>query len=423
MFSIETFAYSSLKATLLVKTYSRVDTMRFNDIISMSLQGLSSRKLRFALNLIGILIGCAAITGLIALTQGLSDNITGQLGGLGAKTITVRTGSGFGPPSSNTRQAPSVTLDWRELNTIKEVSGVKLATPIASGKSVSYTLKGITYYVSATGVTDEYFTINEGLVVEEGRTFVRNEKGTAIIGYGIAHQDLKQVIKVGDRLKLSSEVSNVGKTLTLRIVGILEEVGGQFGSDSSLFISLDSYDQFFETNGVYSSIQVQAEDWVDVEFVADTIEDNINGVTASTAASTLETINSVISTIESVLAGIAAISLLVAGVGIVNTMIVSVMERTKEIGTMKALGAKSMDVLLLFISEAAMTGFVGGVLGALFGFLLADVVGDYVGLSASPTVFLGVLVICFAVVTSIVSGLYPAWNASRLNPVEALRGE
>ncbi|MCJ7731541.1 ABC transporter permease [Candidatus Bathyarchaeota archaeon] len=398
--------------------------MRATDIISMSFEGLNSRKFRFALNLIGILIGCAAVTGLITLTQGMSVEISGQLGSLGGSTITVMAGSRFGPGSNMGNQANTVTLDWREVKIISGLSDVKLVAPIASGGSASYTLKGDTYYVSITGITDLYFSINEGTVVEDGRTFTRNDNGVAIIGYGVANPSTGDGnIKVGDRVKLTSEVNNVEKVLTVRIIGILEETGGMMGGDTSFYIPLDTYEQFFITNGVYSSIQVIADEGVNIEYLADTIEEKISGITALTAASTMEMINSVIGTIEAVLGGVAAISLLVAGVGIVNTMTVSVMERTKEIGTMKAIGAKSRDILYLFISEAAMTGFAGGILGALFGFLLGNVVGNYVGISASPTLILGMLVVGFAMVTSIISGLYPAWSASNLNPVEALRGE
>ncbi len=395
--------------------------MNLVDFTQMSIDSISSRKMRFALNLIGILIGCAAVTGLITLTQGMSNDITGELGTLGVNTINVMAGSGFGP-SSMSSQTVSVTLDWRELSIIEGLSDVELAAPIESGGAASYTLKGDTYYVSITGVTDLYFQINEGTVVEEGRELTRNDKGVAVIGYGIANPSTgDDLIEVGDRVKLTSEVKNVEKTITVRVIGIMEEAGGMMSSDSSVYIPLDTYEQFFETNGVYSSIQVLAKDDVNIEYLADTIEEKIDGVMALTAASTMEMINSVIGTIEAVLGGVAAISLLVAGVGIVNTMMVSVMERTKEIGTMKAIGAKSSDILYLFISEAAMTGLMGGVIGALFGFVLGDVVGGIVGVGASPTLALGGLVVGFAIVTSVLSGLYPAWNASKMNPVEALR--
>jgi putative ABC transport system permease protein len=134
-------------------------------------------------------------------------------------------------------------------------------------------------------------------------------------------------------------------------------------------------------------------------------------------------VNTILGTIQGVLGGIAAISLVVAGVGIINTMTISVLERTREIGTLKALGAKSRDVLFMFLSEAVLTGVVGGLIGAFGGFGLSVAVGNYIGLAPDLSLSLGVLVVGFAVVTCVLSGLYPAWHASRMNPVEALRYE
>ena len=154
------------------------------------------------------------------------------------------------------------------------------------------------------------------------------------------------------------------------------------------------------------------------------IEDKLGDrASVVTAASAQENVGAVLGTVQSVLGSIAGISLLVAGVGIVNTMTVSVMERTKEIGTMKAVGAKSMDVMLMFLSEAMLTGMIGGFIGAAFGFLLANVIGRFINLPTDSSLILGVEVVLFAVVTSVASGLYPAYRASNMSPVEALRHE
>jgi putative ABC transport system permease protein len=397
--------------------------LKISDIAFISANSLGERKFRFALNLIGILIGCAAITGLISLTQGMNADISGELGALGGNTITVipgRMGPGQGMGSGVT-----VTLDWRDLTMLEELPDIDLVAPTVSGGGATYSLKGDLYMVSVTGVTDVYFQINEGTEVESGRTLLRSDNAVAVIGYSVAvpDPDGEPLVEVGDRIKLTADVNAEEKVLTVRVVGILEETGGFMASDSDFFIPLKTVEQFFETNGKYDTIQVLVEDSDLVEAVAYNIEDEIEGVTAITTSSAMDMISSITGTIEAVLGGVAAISLLVAGVGIINTMTVSVMERTKEIGTMKALGAKSTDILIIFMIEAALTGMVGGVLGAGFGFVLGDLVGTYVGISATPTITLALMVVGFAMVTSVVSGLYPSWSASQLSPVEALRHE
>lgn len=395
--------------------------MKLTDIAFISANSLSERKFRFALNLIGILIGCAAVTGLISLTQGMNAEINGELGALGGNTITVIPGR-MGPGQGmGTQVIP--TLDWRDVELLEELPDVDLVAPTVSGGAASYSLKGDPYLVSVTGISDIYFQINEGTELEEGRQILRSDNAVAVIGYGVAYPDDDVFVEVGDRIKLTADVGGEEKILTVRVVGILEETGGAMGADNDFLIPMKTCEQFFETNGEYDMIQVLVYDSDLVDKVAYNIEDEIEGVTAMTASSAMDMISSITGTIEAVLGGVAAISLLVAGVGIINTMTVSVMERTKEIGTMKAIGAKSTDILFMFMAEAALTGVVGGILGAGVGFVLGDVVGGFVGISSAPTFTLALMVIGFAVVTSVVSGLYPSWNASKLNPVEALRHE
>ena len=401
--------------------------MRLWDIVGLSANGVRERKFRFALNLIGILIGCAAVTGLVSMTQGMSNTITDQLGTLGASTITVIPGSftgghGFtGGGSFVTR-----TLGWMDLNIIVKIPDVEFAVPIESGGAASYMVKGKTYSKSLTGVTEQYFAVNKALEIAEGRALMRSDLSVAVVGYDVFQppDEDEPILRLGDRVRVTTRVGGVDKELTLRIVGVLKKTGGSFGSsDSMVLIPLKTYEQFFETGGAYNSIQVAATSTDKVDAVAQTIKAKIDQVTVITAASAQSMVNTILGTIQGVLGGIAAISLVVAGVGIINTMTISVMERTREIGTLKALGAKNWEVLFMFLSEAVLTGAVGGIIGAVGGFGLSIAIGNYIGLAPDLSVSLGFIVMAFAVVTCVLSGLYPAWRASRMNPVEALRYE
>ncbi len=394
------------------------------DITAMAWEGVKSRKFRFVLNLIGILIGCAAVTGLISMTQGLSDSVGGQLQILGPQTIIIVPG--------NMRNMQGISssspLTWKDINTISKVENIDLVTPIIANKIGQFNVKGTTYTTTVYGVTEEYALINTSTEIAQGRNLVRSDSGVAIIGANIAQPLNKDspLLELGSRINFEATVNGVKKTITLRVVGILKKTGGSFGAnlDDGIAIALNDAEQFYELDGKYSYIMAKAVTIDLVNQAAQAIKDKMGKtVTVVTYDTAREQIDNVLGTIGSVLGGIAAISLIVAGVGIINTMTVSVMERTKEIGTLKALGAKSRDILLMFLSESVLTGFVGGAIGAALGLGLSAVIGQIIGLQISPSLLLSVEVIGFAVLTSVLSGLYPAWRASNLSPVEALRHE
>jgi len=390
----------------------------------MAWEGVKSRKFRFVLNLVGILIGCAAVTGLISMTQGLSDNVGGQLQILGPQTIIVIPG--------NMRNMQGISssspLTWKDVNTISKVENIDLVTPIIANKIGQFNVKGTTYTTTVYGVTEEYAVINTSTEIAQGRNLVRSDSGVAIIGANVAQPLNKDspLLELGSRINFEATVKGVKKTITLRVVGILTKTGGSFGAnlDDGIAIALNDAEQFYELNGQYSYIMAKAESIDLVNQAAKAIKDKMGKtVTVFTYDTARAQINNVLGTIGAVLGGIAAISLIVAGVGIINTMTVSVMERTKEIGTLKALGAKSRDILLMFLSESVLTGFVGGAIGAALGIGLSAGIGQIIGMQISPSLLLSVEVIGFAVLTSVLSGLYPAWRASNLSPVEALRHE
>jgi putative ABC transport system permease protein len=393
------------------------------DIFLMSTQGVRERKFRFALNIVGILIGCAAVTGLVSVTQGLTDSVTQQLDVFGPTNIIVIPGD-----IQSSMGLASDTIGWRELDIIERVSEVAAATPIVANRFCTFTVKGRTFYTDVYGVTEEYLKINKNTVIAEGRNFVRSDAAVVCVGANVAWpKDLdEQLINLGDRIKIKSQVNGVEKEMTLRVIAILKAQGSSFGFnlDDSISIPLGTAQQFYEIGGEFNFVIAKTDTIDEVKAAVDSIKDRLGDkVTVISYARAQEQVGSILGTIQSVLGGIAGISLLVAGVSIINTMTVSVMERTKEIGTMKAVGAKSSDVLFMFLSEAMVTGTVGGAAGAAFGFIIGKAVGGYIDLPVTASLSLGAFVVSFAVVTAVVSGLYPAWRASNLSPVEALRSE
>jgi putative ABC transport system permease protein len=238
----------------------------------------------------------------------------------------------------------------------------------------------------------------------------------------------------------------IAVTLPRNITGILPQIGS-FGvggpSDSGVYIPIAQAQALFATNECdLIIVKLRSSDQAVIDDVTNAIKSAFNGeVSAISATAVLNIISNVFSIIELFLGGIAAISLVVAGVGIMNIMIVSLMERTREIGILKALGTKSRTVLLIFLCEAVIIGFMGGAIGVGLGWVLAKVValvfrggGGFMGNQASrstfemtitpiltPTVFLGAL--AFGVGVSVIFAIYPAWRASKLKPVDALRYE
>ena len=400
--------------------------MNLRDIITISFSGITDRKFRFALNLLGILIGCAAVTGLISVTQGMNTEISSQLDILGANSLTIipTTGEDMSMASGPSSMIIPLFLSWKEIEIIEDIQGIESVAPVQRNYG-SYTITGDTRITTIMGMGYNIFDINPSFEVELGRSFTRSDKAVAVIGSNVAFPDteLEPILEVGDRLKITTVGASEPKEITLRIIGITEDSGMSMAMspDDAIMIPLRTSELLFENSGKYDMALVRIGDVQDSEAVTLEIEEKIEDVQVVSAESAQEMIGEVTGTIESVLSGIAAISLVVAGVGIVNTMTVSVSERTKEIGTMKAIGAKNTEILMLFLAESGYTGLIGGILGGAFGFLLGIAIGNFIGLPVSLDFGLWGMVVLFALITSLIAGAWPAWSAAHLNPVEAFR--
>lgn len=400
--------------------------LKLGDIAKISLEGINERRFRFALNLLGILIGCAAVTGLVSITQGMNAEITGQLDILGANTIMILPGESggtlSGPQALNTVQF----LDWRDREIISRLPEIENVAAMQSNYA-NYEITGEKYTAQVMGVDTEIFEINTNFEIGEGRELTRNDKASVVIGSNVAWPSSKDdpVLEVGDRVRLTALGTKANSEMTFRVVGIIKKQGGVMGvnPDELMVIPLRASEQLYDSSGEYTIIQALVRDSDDVEGVQDTLKEKFEDITVVTAQTALDAVGRITGIIESVLAGIAGISLLVAGIGIINTMTVSVSERTREIGTMKAIGAKRNDILQIFLAEAAYSGVIGGFLGAGLGFVLGKFIGNYIGLPVEVSSILWTSVIIFAMIVSLMAGAWPALRASNMDPVNALRHE
>ena len=397
--------------------------MNLEDIFLSATNSLREQRFRLALNVLGILIGCAAVTGLISITQGLSVEVGSQLDLFGPNNIMVipyeiRAGQGLYGQG----------MTWKDVQIIERVPHVKYVAPIISNRQAIYTYRGQVYRSGVFGVDPIYFQIFKAYEIEDGRALTSADSGAAVIGYRVSQpRDRDEPIyEAGDRIKLKFNVKGEERELTFRIVGVMKEVGGSFGSedDNSIMISFREAQQIFETGSKVDYVALSVDDARYLKTVIEDIKEKFSeNIMIMDYEMVQQQVSQILGTLEAVLGGIAAISLLVAGVGIINTMTISVMERTREIGVLKAIGGKNIDVMSLFITEATLTGILGGIIGIAFGFVLGKAVGGYVGLPVSTSPILGVMVVGFAIVTSVLAGLYPAWRAANLNPVDALHYE
>ncbi|MHC1754783.1 MAG: ABC transporter permease [Methanosarcina sp.] len=408
--------------------------MRNSTYLKMGLNMLVHSKLRSWLTIIGIVIGIGSVVGIVSLGDAMQANIQSRLAEMDLTKITIS--PGYTTASSNMRGPPGMgggtstdaELTDDDLDALQGLEGVQyIAGEISGSEEVKYA--GETATLSITGVDPQVWKYMTTLETQSGRLLEPSDKYVAVIGSDIAGETYDQDIGVNQVITINNK--------SVRVVGVLEEKGE--GDDSKIYMPIDGAVDLIEDaeDDVFDTITVKArsEDLVDglMEDIEDKLmisrhiiqeDDRDFSVTAS--KSMAESVTEMTGTMTLFLGAIAGVSLLVGSVGIANTMFTSVLEKTKEIGTMKAIGAKNRDILMIFLFNSAMVGLVGGILGVMLGWVvsygLQSMMGDMTsggGVSTS----LMIEGLALAIIIGVVSGVVPAYRASKLKPVDALRYE
>src|SRR3989304_8791180 len=436
--------------------------MKTRDVFSYSFSAIRLRKLRAGLTTLGVVIAIAPIVALLSITTGLQNTIPSQLQqGLATDTLIVTPGrsilgggqdggGGFGGGLGG--GGSGFTLLVNDTQTINGLSS-DIVTSIAVIQRTGYITSGSTErFTTVVGVDfDGYAKIyTSTFTAESGKIPTSPENNALVIGKRVSDPRLNGTVlfSVGDDVGIAWTNATArppkNETYTAHVVSVLQEVGGfAFGgpSDSNVYVPLSQAQSFFTTDACGTIIvKLTNSDKATIDSVSQIITSEFGGeVSVISSTAVLNLLGSVFSIIQLLLVGIAAISLLVAGIGIMNIMIVSLIERTREIGILKALGMRRRTALLIFLGESVIIGFIGAVIGIVLGWGLANIVailfsgggpfggvgggqGGGAGLTITPvltpTVFLGAF--AFGIGVSVIFALYPAWRASKLKPVEAL---
>jgi putative ABC transport system permease protein len=401
------------------------------DYLKLAIENIMHRKLRAWLTILGIVVGIAAVVALVSLGQGLQYTVDQQFAKIGVDKITIQAKGSQGAPGSSTGNTILTKSDY---DVVKKSQGIEGAVEmlLRTGKA-EFNKK--TKYVSVRGlpmddsrkIYEETGTYDTG----QGRFLKQGDKNKIVIG-----PELAKETTFGKAIGLNSKITINGRDFT--VIGILKE-GGNPGISSAVIMTLDDARDLFNAPDEVSTIMAKVKDAKTLDQTIENVKkdlrrhrnvkENQEDFTVQSTKQYIESFLVVFNVITVLLVGLASISLVVGAIGIANTMYTAVLERTREIGVMKAIGAKNSDILIIFLIESALIGLIGGIIGMILGIIISKGAEIAIGQFLGPGFFMVFLpwwlllgAAMFALVVGTISGVMPARAASKMNPVDALRG-
>lgn len=398
----------------------------FKKFLLLSIRNIRHRELRSWLTILGIVIGVALISSIVSLGKGLEETVMQQLRMFGGDLIYVFPGEESQPFLG---VLGGGSIREKEVEAVEDLPGTVMVIPF-DVEFVTVEFKGeeksTLIHASPIEKSKILYTESRGLGMSSGRWPEKESSSEIVLGYKIATTLFKENIHVGDEVRIKGK--------EFRISGILNEIGSS-EDDNAVYMSLDNIEKITGTTSSYMMIAVMIESTEDMEKIAEEIKYRMrqvrgsDDVTVLTPEKTEKLVGDIIALIQLGVLFLGLFSIVIGGIGVMNTMYTSVLERRREIGIMKAIGATNSDVLNIFIIESGMIGVIGGIIGMLIGVGLAKVVEIYAVQSGFKFLQIYVSfgfvfsVIVFAFLLGVIAGVLPARQASKLNPAEALRYE
>ena len=406
--------------------------MDLAESFTTAIDAILANRMRSILTMLGVIIGVASVIALMAIGNGFSEDITSEINSIGTNLINISTdydnSGGYPALSLNDVAALSDPFNVPDISEITaNIQGSQ--TVVAGGESLVTTVSGVMANYLAMNNIDA-FQLGDGLTQNDIDTSAR----VVVLGAGTASDLFGSDFPIGEQVRING--------VSYEVIGVLEESGGGLAgnTDDTAFVPITTAQSRLYTDRtrsgekIVSSITAQAAGTEQVDAainqITKTLRENHNinygdddDFSIFDQSSLLDTVNTVIGSLTAFLGAIAAISLLVGGIGIMNIMLVSVTERTREIGIRKAIGALRRDILTQFLLESMVLSLLGGAIGILLGWSISMLAGAIFDLNMAVdlgTVFLSA---SFAAAVGLIFGIYPAWRASNLRPIEALRYE
>ncbi len=429
--------------------------MGFLDNIKMAFSSLAANKMRAVLTMLGIIIGIASVIGIMTIGNSLSGSVTSELSSFGITNITVSVtqkssssssssgmmmgGGGFARDFSRSSMSESDLISDDMISEFRslygdDISAIVLTESVGNG---SISRNDNTAQVSITGVNDEYTIANE-VTMLTGR-WINEEDNTKERKVCVISDTAAETLygSVAEAMGQSFTIDLNGYTREFYIEGVYQYDNSSTNTDLSniptdMYIPISTAKKINSSNSGYSSITVVASTSVDSTSFLNTTQqffasyythNDSYTVEASNLASMLESMTSILNSLTLAISVIAGISLLVGGIGVMNIMLVSITERTREIGTRKALGATRNAIRMQFITESVIICLIGGIIGIILGLGLGAIGAKLLGFSASPSMSSIIGSVLFSMAVGIFFGYYPANKAAKLNPIDALRYE